>query len=173
MAVADLRPESIGNFDGSDGLMLKDLPELKMESGKVTFEKIPTMVVVRSSLSKTRGKYFTFLSHEGCDYLKEYLEERIRNGEKLTPETPLIGHDRPGAAEKEFSMARKITHFIRKYMRAAGVHKRPYVLRAYAETQLIIAESKGKTSHPCSSSLDTRATSRPDTARTRESYRQT
>jgi hypothetical protein len=45
-------------------------------------------------------------------------------------------------------MTRKITHFIRKYMRAAGVQKRPYVLRAYAETQLIIAESKGKICHP-------------------------
>jgi len=33
-------------------------------------------------------------------------------------------------------------------MRKAGVYKRPYVLRAYAETQLIIAESKGKISHP-------------------------
>jgi hypothetical protein len=148
MTFADLRPESIGNFDGSDGLTLRDFPELSMDGKQVTFEKVPTMVVVRSSLSKTRGKYFTFLSHEGCDYLKEYLEERIRNGEKLAPETPLIGHDRLGAAEKAFSMTRKITHFIRKYMRAAGVHKRPYVLRAYAETQLIIAESKGKISHP-------------------------
>ena len=33
-------------------------------------------------------------------------------------------------------------------MRRAGVRKRPYVLRCYAETQLIIAESKGKISHP-------------------------
>ncbi len=32
-------------------------------------------------------------------------------------------------------------------MRAAGVIKRPYVLRAYAETQFTIAESKGKISH--------------------------
>jgi hypothetical protein len=148
MAFADLRPESIGNFDGTDGLTLKDFPELRIDDRQATFEKIPTMVAVRSSLSKTRGKYFTFLSHEGCDYLKEYLEERMTNGEKLTPESPLIGHDRPGAAEKEFSMTKKISDFIRKYMRAAGVHKRPYVLRAYAETQLIIAESKGKISHP-------------------------
>jgi len=43
---------------------------------------------------------------------------------------------------------RKITHFIRQRMRKAGVYKRPYVLRAYAETQLIIAESKGKIFHP-------------------------
>jgi len=148
IAFADLRPESIGNHDGTDGLTLRDFPELKIENGQVTFEKIPTMVVVRPTLSKTRNRYFTFLSQEGCDYLKEYLEERVRNGEKLAPETPLIGHDRPGAAEKEFAMTRKITHFMRKYMRAAGVYKRPYVLRAYAETQLIIAESKGKISHP-------------------------
>jgi hypothetical protein len=33
-------------------------------------------------------------------------------------------------------------------MRKAGAYKRPYVLRAYAETQLIIAESNGKISHP-------------------------
>jgi len=37
---------------------------------------------------------------------------------------------------------------IRTAMRGAGVYKRPYVLRCYAETQLIIAESRGKISHP-------------------------
>jgi len=33
-------------------------------------------------------------------------------------------------------------------MRRAGVYKRPYVLRAYFDTNMIIAESKGKISHP-------------------------
>jgi hypothetical protein len=33
-------------------------------------------------------------------------------------------------------------------MRKAGVYKRPYVLRAYFDTNMIIAESKGKISHP-------------------------
>ncbi|MEM3028508.1 MAG: site-specific integrase, partial [Candidatus Bathyarchaeia archaeon] len=148
MAFADLRPESIGNHDGSDGLMIKDLPELKIENGIVVFTKIPTMVVVRPSLSKARHKYFTFLSSEGCTYLKEYLEERITKGEELKPESPLIVHERRKAAVKKFVQTRKITHFIRQCMRRAGVYKRPYVLRAYAETQLIIAESKGKISHP-------------------------
>jgi len=147
MAFGDLRPESIGNHDGSDGLMLKDIPELHIEEGKVVFAT-PTMVVVRPSLSKTRHKYFTFLGSEGCTYLKEHLEERLRSGEKLTTESPLIGHERPRAKTKPFMMTRKITHLIRKCMRKAGVYKRPYVLRAYAETQLIIAESKGKISHP-------------------------
>lgn len=148
MAFADLRPESLGNHNGSDGLMLKDLPELKLEKGKVTFSKTPTMIVVRSGLSKGRHKYFTFLSSEGCTYLKEYLEERLELREKLGPESPLIGHERPRAGTKRFVQTRKITHLIRKYMRKAGVRKRPYVLRAYAETQLIIAESRGKISHP-------------------------
>lgn len=148
MAFADLRPESIGNHDGTDGLRLKDLPELSIQKGKATFEKTPTMVIVRSTLSKTRCKYFTFLGEEGCTYLREYLEERIRNGESLNPETPLIGYERSKRSGDEFLSTRKITHYIRTAMRAAGVYKRPYVLRAYAETQLIIAESKGKISHP-------------------------
>ncbi len=52
MAFSGLRPQSIGNHDGSDGLMLKDLPELKIDDSNVTFEKTPTMVVVRATLSK-------------------------------------------------------------------------------------------------------------------------
>ena len=148
MAFGDLRPETIGNYDGTDGLRLKDFPELKIQNGKVIFEKIPTMVIVRATLSKTRCKYFTFLGDEGCTYLREYLEERIRNGETLTLETPLIGYERSKRSGDEFLSTRKITHYVRTAMRAAGVYKRPYVLRAYAETQLIIAESKGKISHP-------------------------
>jgi hypothetical protein len=148
IAFADLRPQTLGNHDGSDGLMLKDLHELKIKGKEVVFEKIPTMVVVRPSLSNARHKYFTFLSSEGCTYLKEYLEERIRSGEKLTPNSPLIAHERKEAAQKPFVQTGKLTHFIRQYIRKAGVYKRPYVLRVYAETQLIIAESKGKISHP-------------------------
>jgi len=148
MAFADLRPQTLGNHDGSDGLKLKDLPEMRIENQQVKFEKIPTMIVVRQTLSKARHKYFTFLSSEGCTYLKEYLEQRMRSGEKLTPETPLIGHERARASTKPFMQTRKITHQIRRYMRKTGVYKRPYVLRCYAETQLIIAESKGKISHP-------------------------
>jgi len=148
MAFADLRPETLGNHDGTDGLTLKDLPELKLEEEGAVFEKIPTMIVVRATISKARHKYFTFLSSEGCTYLREYLEERLRSGERLKPESPLIAHERKEFATKQFVMTRKITHYIRVCMRKAGVFKRPYVLRAYAETQLIIAESKGKISHP-------------------------
>jgi site-specific recombinase XerD len=147
IAFADLRPHTLGNHNGSDGLTLRDLPELKVENGQVSFERVPTMVRVRSILSKARHKYFTFLSEEGCIYLKEYLEERLRQGEKLYAKSPIIAYERTSASRK-FLTTRKISRMIREAMRQAGVWKRPYVLRAYAETQFIIAESKGKISHP-------------------------
>lgn len=148
IAFADLRPESIGNHDGSDGLMLSDMPEIKIENKQVVFNKIPSIINIRAPLSKAKHKYFTFLSAEGCGYLKEYMEERIRAGEKLSKESPIVSHERTETAIKPFMITRKISHLIRMAMRKSGVYKRPYVLRAYAETQLIISESKGKISHP-------------------------
>lgn len=144
---ADLRIGVLGKHDGSDGLTLRDLPELSVENGGVEFTRIPTMVVVRPGLSKARHRYFTFLSGEGCTYLKEYLDARIRQGETLGPDSPVIGHER-SSASRRFPLTKKISHLIRTAMRKAGVYKRPYVLRCYAETQLIIAESQGKISHP-------------------------
>ena len=148
MALADLRPEVLGNHLGTDGLCLGDLPELLIEDGRISFEKIPTMVVVRLSLSKVKHKYFTFLGQEGCTYLTEYLESRVREGERLTAESSIIGHEIKRKAVNRFIRTVKIGDLIRKEMREAGVYKRPYVLRDYAETQLVIAESKGKISHP-------------------------
>jgi len=147
IAFADLRPHTLGNHDESDGLTLGDLPELEIDNENIVFGKVPTMVVVRSNLSKTRQKYFTFLSEEGCTYLREYLEERLRSGEKLGKKSPVITFQRASATRK-FMITRKITLMIREAMRKAGVWKRPCVLRAYTETQFIIAESKGKISHP-------------------------
>lgn len=147
IAFADLRPHTLGNYNGSDGLTLRDLPELRVENEKISFDRLPTMVLVRPILSKTRKKYFTFLSEEGCTYLKEYLEERLRQGETLHEKSPIIAYKRTSTS-RQFLTTRKISRMIREAMRRAGVWKRPYVLRAYAETQFIIAESKGKISHP-------------------------
>jgi hypothetical protein len=72
----------------------------------------------------------------------------MREGEELKPESPVIEYERRSVKVKPHLPTSKITALIRKSMRKAGVYKRPYVLRAYAETQLIIAESKGKISHP-------------------------
>ena len=144
MSHAGVRPEVIGNYRGDDGLRIKDLPELKIEDETVTFEKIPAMVVIRPELSKTNLKYFTFLSEEGCDYIKAYLEERLRNGENLGPDSDVVS---PKTANKSFIRSINVSDGIRKSIRAAGFPWRPYVLRAYCDTQLLVAESKGKIIH--------------------------
>jgi len=140
LAHGGLRPESVGDYRGQDGLTIRDLPEIKIDGPKISFESIPTMVVVRSSLSKARHQYFTFLTEEACGYLKDYLEERARNGEKLTADSAIV---RPKVAEKQFIRTVNIGDMIRVAIRKAGHPWRPYVLRAYFDTQLMLAESKG------------------------------
>jgi len=140
VAHSGLRLMTLGNYRGMDGLRVKDLPEIRIERGKVEFEQIPTMVVVRPELSKARHQYFTFLSEEGCQYLKDYLEERMLNGERLTPNSPII---RPKVASKPFIRTVNIGDMIRNVIRKAGFSWRPYVLRVYFDTQLMLAESKG------------------------------
>ena len=48
MAFSGLRPESLGNYDGTDGLKFSDFPELKLTDRGVEF-------------SKARCKYFSFM----------------------------------------------------------------------------------------------------------------
>jgi hypothetical protein len=140
VAHSGLRLETLGDYHGQDGLRLRDLPELKVKGREVSFEEVPTMVVVRSNLSKARHQYFTFLSEEGCGYLKDYLEERLRADGKLTAESALVS---PKQAKKEFIRSVNIGDMIRKPIRSAGFSWRPYVLRSYFDTQLMLAESKG------------------------------
>jgi len=140
LAHSGLRIETLGNYEGMDGLRLKDLPEMKIEKGEVVFEKVPTMVVVRKELSKAGHQHFTFLGEEGCEYLKDYLESRLKEGEKLTPDSPILT---PKVAPKPFIRSTNIGDMIRAAIRKAGFKWRPYVLRAYFDTQLMLAESKG------------------------------
>jgi len=140
VAHSGLRIEVLGNYKGNDGLRIKDFPEIEINDGTIEFKKIPTMIIVRPELSKSRKQFFTFLSQEGCEYLKEYLELRIRKEERITKESPVI---KPKTARKEFISTINIGDSIRTPIRKAGFSWRPYVLRSYFDTQLMIAESKG------------------------------
>ena len=140
VAHSGLRIKTLGNYQGDDGLRIKDVPEIEVEGDSVDFKQIPTLLVVRKELSKTGHQYFTFLSEEGCEYLKDYLDERIREGEELTPESPVIT---PKLKMKPFIRAVNIGDIIRGAIRGAGFSWRPYVLRSYFDTQLMLAESKG------------------------------
>lgn len=56
------RPEVLGNHVATDGLMIKDLPDLAIVHGLATFTKTPAKIAVRKTLSKARHEYFTFIS---------------------------------------------------------------------------------------------------------------
>jgi len=101
------RIEVLGNYDGSDGLRIRDFPEMVIDAAakKVTFQKVPTMVTVRRPLSKARHQYFSFLCEEGCIYLAQYLEQRMRNGEVLSPGSPIILSYKPWQKKKLVKVA--------------------------------------------------------------------
>jgi integrase len=144
LAHAGLRPETLGNYRGTDGLRLHDLPDLRIKGKTIVFDKLPAQVVVRPELSKSGRRYFTFIGPEAAEYVKAYLEERMRGGERLSDESDVIA---PAWSKKAFLTSINVSDAIRKAIRAAGFRSRPYVLRAYFDTQLLLAESKGKMTH--------------------------
>ena len=146
MAFSGLRPEVLGNIDGTDGLRIKDIPDLRITNGKVEFEKIPARIIVRPELSKIRLKYFSFLGEEGCRYLKEYLETR----NDLNSESPLIEPEsdmQRNEHKNEFLMTTLLLRRIKAVIEKSGFDWRPYIFRVYFGTNLDIAESKGLISH--------------------------
>jgi hypothetical protein len=153
MAQSGLRPQVLGKTDGRDGLEVRDFPEMRIENGEVSFTAKPTIVEVRRELSKAKHKYFSFLGEEGCTYLKEYLERRIAEGETLEPRSPIIavqpGWEAAGyriKADTDHITRKSVTKEIKDAMRPR-FEWRPYVLRAYFDTMLLIAESQGKITH--------------------------
>ena len=147
LAFSGLRPESLGNYEGDDGLLLGDLEDLDIEN--ISFTHIPAKVNVRNGLSKARFRYFTFLGQEGCKYVVDYLEERRKSGEVLKPQSPLLIPDASNASTKRsFLRTLLISREVRIAIKSADLIMRPYVLRAYFATALDIAESKGMISHP-------------------------
>ena len=140
VAHSGLRIKTLGNYEGKDGLRIKDIPEVRIEADSVDFAQIPALGSVRKELSKAGHQYFTFLSEEGCEYLKDYLERRIREGEEITTDSPIIT---PKLRMKPFVRAVNVGDIIRGAIRGAGFSWRPYVLRSYFDTQLMLAESKG------------------------------
>jgi len=88
IAFCGFRPEVQGNMVGDDGLKLADFPDLKIENevdgagnavgGTVSFLNTPAQVVCRKAISNAGHTYFVFLPPEACQYLKNYLEWRMR-----------------------------------------------------------------------------------------------
>ncbi|MCL4420986.1 MAG: site-specific integrase [Candidatus Thermoplasmatota archaeon] len=141
MAFSGVRPQVLGNYRGTDGLRISDIPDMEIKDGNVSFTKIPVRIAIRSELSKKDNEYFTFIGEEGARYLKLYLEERIKDGEILRPESAIITPSKI-AIRTSFITTTNIGDLIRNTIRRSGLNQRPYVLRKYFDTQLLQAESK-------------------------------
>jgi hypothetical protein len=151
MCFAGVRPGVLGNVDGTDGLVLGDLPELNLET--LRFATLPAQVVVRREVSKARHQYQSFLIEKGANYLLTYLEQRREGGEALSPTSPVVkayeefkvnalkGLGRQGNATF-FLCTQNIEDEIRRAIRQSGYRLRPYVLRSYFESHLLSAQFK-------------------------------
>ncbi|MGI0156494.1 MAG: hypothetical protein ACREDE_10255, partial [Thermoplasmata archaeon] len=144
MAYSGVRPEVVGNYLGDDGLTLGDLPELDVSGEEPKFRKVPTLVVVRESISKAGHAYLTFAAAPTCRAIEDYLKLRIAEGEKLTRASDLVS---PGRGRRPFLRSMNVSEAIRATFRSLGMKDRPYVLRVFFETRLGIAEGQGKVAH--------------------------
>ena len=142
VAFTGVRIGVLGDYKGTDGLKIKDIPDLKVDGEEISFLRVPAKVNIREELSKSGKKYFSFLGQEGCMYLQNYLIERIRSGEAITPESALITAAKLGFRGKQHITAVNVGDLMRNAIRNAGFTWRPYVLRAYFDSRLLLAQDE-------------------------------
>lgn len=152
LAFSGLRPETLGNYDGSDALRIKDIEGLKIGNEGIEFSTFPAMLKIRQSkvqLSKKGHGYFTFIPAQSGKYIKDYMDQRIRDGEIISPETPIITTDTRGSNTRKTGVlaTRFILEDVRGSIRKAGMKFRPYALRVYWASSMDVAEAKGIVSH--------------------------
>ena len=148
-AFSGIRPEVMGNVDGSDGLRIGDIKDLKIKDNEVVFEKLPAVIVVRPQLSKTRKRYLTLIPPEGAKYITDYLNWRKKRGGVLDENSLVIrADDRANYLQHGGILT---TNIIRKRLKetivAAGFDYRPYVFRSYFASALDMCENKRIISH--------------------------
>ena len=149
IAKSGLRPEVLGNVDGTDGLKMKDLPDIAIVQGVTRCIVSPPMVIVRRTLSKAGHQYFSFMTKGETKRVLADLNDRLARGEVLNGESPVIApdtsshHGRGCNSQKKFLPTTRISDIIRDTLRPRFTW-RPYVFRSYFDTQLLIAENRGK-----------------------------
>lgn len=166
MAHTGVRPGVLGSYEAEDGLRLGDLPDLKLGE-EPSFNELPFVIRVPARLSKSRMAYTSFGSTELALTLLKYLKDRRERGEQLSADSPVIAanpsrgialESRNGARfSKGFLTTKQVIEEIREALHSRAPEDlarriggrqvagwRPYVLRAYCSTRLLLAESAGK-----------------------------
>ncbi len=154
LATSGVRIGVIGNEYRPDGLRLRHLPELLLEPEPRFAHKGAIKVDVPSELSKAGNPYFTFITEEAASELVRYLKVRVARGERLTPRSAIFSPEpkAPHAQERKaddgvaFLSEKALSNELRRMLRKTqpdGVRWRPYVLRSFASSQLMLAENAG------------------------------
>jgi integrase len=112
-------------------LTLKDVPDLIVQLNTVQFTRTPAKLVPQSMLRNPPIRTFTFLCEPGCSYLLDSLKERLGKGEQLNPQTQVI----PSPSSSIIALA------VKQAVRAAGFDFKPYDLRRYFLTRLMVANT--------------------------------
>ena len=155
VAFAGLRFEVMGDAQGLDGLRVKDLLDFRLERTpdglRVRVDHAPAFIKVRWNLSKTKRLYLAPLAPEGCEILRTHLQGRLDAGEELTPETAVVrvnpGYEDAGKRAdapnrgSEFLVSQNVRREVRRAF-GASLRQRPYVLRSYFSTALLLADAK-------------------------------
>jgi len=122
-------------FKVMSDLRISDFPEMRVtEDGKIIFEKMPTRIKVRSELSKNSKAYQTFLIEFGCKLLQNYLEIRMRDGEKLESNSLILPTE--GDNESQRYRAKALARRLYTVFEKLGYESRPYSLKDYFATAL-------------------------------------
>jgi hypothetical protein len=158
LAHSGVRPGVLGSYGGEAGLTLSDLPELEL-GPMPRMKETPFVIRVRADLSKTRRQYITFGTEQLATALLAYLTSRIGAGEDLSATSPVLGPgSMRGAAAQSRASARfghgfvatkNVVREVQDVLHASapeGVTWRPYVLRSYCSTRLLLAEGHGRIS---------------------------
>jgi len=158
LAHSGVRPGVLGSYGGETGLTLGDLPELDL-GPPILIREIPFAIRVPAEISKTRRQYITFGTEQLATTLLAYLNWRRDNGEPLNELSPVVA---PGQLKGIAVQSRQEARFgagfiamknvvkeVQEVLHASapkGVRWRPYVLRSYCSTRLLLAEGQGKLS---------------------------
>ncbi len=148
MAYGGLRGESVGNFDGTDGLQIRDLRDFDLAN--LRFTRTPSQIKVRGEdgagedfgkwLSKAKHSYFTLAYGVLQQYLVESFVNRVTLGETLTGYSPVRGRGdgRPG-----FITSGTFYDTLNKAIHEAGYQLHAYQLRASFDMQMTNAQNNG------------------------------
>jgi integrase len=145
LSVADLRDSCIILLMASSGIRVGAIPTLTIKSLKKLDEGLGLLTVYGDS---KKSRYVTLVTPECLSTIEKYLEQRRKQGEKLTDRSPLIRDKydiysiriNTPRCPKETAINAKIRHLIRKAGLAFEELQPDHALRIFFNTMLANAE---------------------------------